>query len=66
MIIAVDFDGTLCVDCYPAIGSANYKFIRILRKRQETGSVYAICKASFTPPVFLLPESLSLRQNRFF
>ena len=37
MIIAVDFDGTLCVDCYPAIGTANYKLIRTLRKRQETG-----------------------------
>ena len=37
MIIAVDFDGTLCTDRYPAIGMANTKLIRTLRKKQELG-----------------------------
>ena len=37
MIIAVDFDGTLCSDCYPDIGMANTKLIRTLRKKQELG-----------------------------
>jgi len=33
-IIAVDFDGTLCVDCYPHIGAPNASLIRILRELQ--------------------------------
>ena len=37
MIIAVDFDGTLCSDSYPNIGTANTKLIRSLRKKQELG-----------------------------
>lgn len=37
MIIAVDFDGTLCSDSYPDIGTANTKLIRTLRKKQELG-----------------------------
>lgn len=37
MIIAVDFDGTLCVESYPEIGAPNLKLIRMLRKKQELG-----------------------------
>jgi len=37
MIIAVDFDGTLCTDTYPEIGGANYKLIWELKARQSTG-----------------------------
>lgn len=33
-IVAVDFDGTLCVDCYPHIGAPNLALIRILREWQ--------------------------------
>ena len=37
MIIAVDFDGTLCSDSYPNIGTANTQLIRTLQKKQELG-----------------------------
>lgn len=37
MIIAVDFDGTLCSDNYPNIGAANIKLIRTLCKKQKFG-----------------------------
>ena len=37
MIIAVDFDGTLCMDCFPEIGVQNMPLIRNLRKSQELG-----------------------------
>lgn len=37
-IIAVDFDGTLCTDCYPKIGSANEKLICWLLREKEKGS----------------------------
>ncbi len=37
MIIAVDFDGTLCEDCYPNIGEANIRLILALQSRQEMG-----------------------------
>ncbi len=37
MIIAVDFDGTLCVDAYPGIGEANMQLIRLLACRQAAG-----------------------------
>ena len=37
MIIAVDFDGTLCSDNYPNIGAANTRLIQILRKKQKLG-----------------------------
>ena len=37
MIIAVDFDGTLCVDAYPEIGQANKKLIWELINRQAEG-----------------------------
>ena len=37
-IIAVDFDGTLCVDCYPGIGAPNRRLIRWLTGEKENGS----------------------------
>ena len=37
MIIAVDFDGTLCEDAYPEIGSANFYLILQLKGRQAMG-----------------------------
>lgn len=37
-IIAVDFDGTLCVDHYPGIGAANKALIRWLLQEKEKGS----------------------------
>ena len=36
-IIAVDFDGTLCRDCYPRIGEANEGLIRRLKERRAQG-----------------------------
>lgn len=36
-IIAVDFDGTLCRDCYPKIGEANEGLIRRLKELREQG-----------------------------
>lgn len=37
MIIAVDFDGTLCEQCYPCIGKPNEKLINELVRRRLTG-----------------------------
>ncbi len=37
-IIAVDFDGTLCKDCYPKIGEANQALIFFLKEYQKQGS----------------------------
>ena len=37
MVIAVDFDGTLCSDCYPEIGTANKKLIWELINRKAMG-----------------------------
>ncbi len=37
MIIAVDFDGTLCEDVYPKIGNANFYLILQLKGRQAMG-----------------------------
>lgn len=37
MIIAVDFDGTLCEDAYPGMGDPNYYLILQLRGRQAIG-----------------------------
>ena len=34
-IIAVDFDGTLCSDCYPEIGIPNLPLIHLLRQLKE-------------------------------
>ena len=36
-IIAVDFDGTLCRECYPRIGEANEGLIRRLKERRAQG-----------------------------
>lgn len=36
-IIAVDFDGTLCENKWPEIGTANEKLIEYLRDRQKSG-----------------------------
>jgi len=36
-IIAVDFDGTLCKECYPNIGEANKRLIDTLRQLQSDG-----------------------------
>ena len=36
-IIAVDFDGTLCRDCYPKIGEANEGLIRKLKEMRMQG-----------------------------
>lgn len=37
MIIAVDFDGILCQDEFPNIGSPNYEVITLVRKLIEQG-----------------------------
>lgn len=37
MILAIDFDGTLCVDEYPNIGAPNLKLINELIYRREQG-----------------------------
>ena len=37
-IIAVDFDGTLCQDCYPGIGAPNRALIRYLKEQRTTGA----------------------------
>ena len=37
-IIAVDFDGTLCTNCYPYIGDANLILIDYLKIQKENGS----------------------------
>ena len=36
-MIAVDFDGTICRDCYPNIGEANESLIRYLKEVQHQG-----------------------------
>lgn len=37
MIIAIDFDGTLCKECYPHIGEANRELIDDLVVRKKRG-----------------------------
>lgn len=37
MIIAVDFDGTLCEECWPEIGKANIRLIGELIYRRSLG-----------------------------
>ena len=37
MIIAVDFDGTLCEECWPEIGKPNLKLIGELIYRRSLG-----------------------------
>lgn len=41
-IIAVDFDGTLCTDCYPAIGEPNHDLIEQLIRIRHAGSTKLI------------------------
>lgn len=36
-IIAVDFDGTLCSECYPKIGIPNLPLIVLLKRMREQG-----------------------------
>ena len=36
-IIAVDFDGTLCSECFPAIGTPNTPLIYALREQKRLG-----------------------------
>lgn len=38
LIYAVDFDGTLCENAYPEIGSPNKSLIRLLKRRRSKGS----------------------------
>lgn len=39
MIIAVDFDGTLCANAWPDIGDPNTKLIEhLIRKREDDGA----------------------------
>ncbi|MBE5846714.1 MAG: hypothetical protein E7300_03460 [Lachnospiraceae bacterium] len=37
-IIAVDFDGTLCIDAYPSIGAPNLPLICYLKQMKERNS----------------------------
>ena len=37
-IIAVDFDGTLCAECFPAIGNPNHKLIYALKEQKRLGN----------------------------
>ena len=36
-IIAVDFDGTLCTDCFPKIGQPNTALIELLQGLKQQG-----------------------------
>ena len=47
-IIAVDFDGTLCVNRYPEIGFANCELINYLKEQQEFGAKLILwtCRSS--------------------
>ena len=37
-ILAVDFDGTLCENCYPAIGNPKIEIIERLKECQKSGN----------------------------
>ena len=37
-IIAVDFDGTLCTDCFPKIGQPNTALIELLQGLKQQGT----------------------------
>lgn len=45
-IIAVDFDGTLCTDCFPKIGQPNTALIELLKglRRQERQIILWTCR----------------------
>ena len=38
MVIAVDFDGTLCKNAFPNIGELNYKLIDWCKEKQNQGN----------------------------
>ena len=38
VILAVDFDGTLCKDAYPAIGEPNFWALHAVKKAKENGA----------------------------
>lgn len=42
MIIAVDFDGTLCENKYPKIGEPNRKLIGIIKNFQKRGDKFIL------------------------
>ena len=46
-IIAVDFDGTLCTDCFPKIGQPNTALIELLKglRRQGRQIILWTCKS---------------------
>ena len=60
-IIAVDFDGTLCVNAWPKIGSANWPTIHKLLQRQAGGDKLILwtCREGK-----LLEEALNWCRNR--
>ena len=37
-IIAVDFDGTLCRECYPEIGEPNYPLLTLVKEAKKAGA----------------------------
>lgn len=37
-IIAVDFDGTICTDCYPKVGIPNLPLIQLLKEIRAEGA----------------------------
>ena len=37
MVYAVDFDGTLCTDAYPAIGAPHHEIIEFVKNRRAGG-----------------------------
>ena len=42
-IIAVDFDGTLCSECYPAIGMPNLPLFALLKGARRQGKKVILC-----------------------
>ena len=46
-VVAVDFDGTLCVNKYPEIGKMNINLIERIKKMQEAGVKFILwtCRA---------------------
>ena len=44
-IIAVDFDGTLCTDCFPKIGQPNTALIELLKGLRRQGRQIILWKS---------------------
>jgi hypothetical protein len=42
MVYAVDFDGTLCADKYPAIGAPDLNLIERIKARQQLGDKFIL------------------------